>query len=40
MDFEQIASDIAVRIFQIRDAERKRNTDGDIGQLQQILKSA
>jgi hypothetical protein len=31
MGFEQIASDIAVRIFNIVDAERKRNPDGDIG---------
>ena len=30
MDFEQIASDIAVRIFNIVDAERKHNPNGDI----------
>jgi hypothetical protein len=30
MDFEQIVSDIAVRIFNIGNAERKRNPDGDI----------
>jgi len=30
MNFEQMASDIAVRIFRIVDDERKRNPDGDI----------
>ena len=30
MNFEQIASDIAVRIFNIVDAERKCNPDGGI----------
>lgn len=30
MDFEQIAHDMAVRIFNIVDEERKRNPNGDI----------